>query len=208
MLAFLKHSLPTSGGALKLYMTERSGNAYKVRLLLSMLDVAYEPVHVDLAHGENREPAFLRLNPRGQVPVLEDDGAILWDSTALLVYIARKHDDGRWLPHDGLSLARVMQWMALAQNELRYGLQAAYVMLAYGRPGHLEEHQALGRAGLQVLEGRLADREWLELDRPTLADIACYPYPARAPHALIPLEPYPAVRAWINRFEALEGWFE
>jgi len=191
----------------KLYMTERSGNAYKARLLLSMLGVPYEPVPVDLAHGEHRQPPFLRLNPRGQVPVLEDEGRVYWDSTALLVYIARKAGAEDWLPLDADGMAHVMQWLALAQNEIRYGLQAAYVILTYRRPGHLEECQALGRVALQVLEGRLGAHDWLALDRPTIADLACYPYAASAPEAGISLEPYPAVTGWIRRIEALPGWF-
>ena len=189
-------------------MTERSGNAYKARLLLSMLDLDYEAVHVDLAHGETKSPEFLKLNPRGQVPVLEDRGEIFWDSTAVLVYLAREYGRGDWLPEDAIGMAKVMQWMALAQNEIRYGLQAAYVMLAYKRAGHLEEHQAMGRTALSVLDAHLSSHEWLATGRPTIADIACYPYCARAPHAEIPLTPYPSVREWIARFEKLPGWIE
>ena len=187
-------------------MTERSGNSYKARLLLSMLGMPYEQVVVDLAHGENRRPHFLKLNPRGQVPVLEDGGKAYWDSTAVLVYLARKHEAHDWLPPDADGMAEVMQWMALAQNEVRYGLQAAYVMLTYGRGGHLGECQALGRVALDVLEGRLRGHDWLALERPTLADLACYPYAASAPQAGIVLDPYAAVARWIRRIEALPGW--
>lgn len=187
-------------------MTGRSGNSYKVRLLLAMLGVDYEQVLVDLAHGENRAPRFLALNPRGQVPVLEDGGRVYWDSTAVLVYIARKHEAHDWLPLDADGMAEVMQWMALAQNEVRYGLQAAYVMLTYKRGGHLAECQDLGRRALEVLDGRLHGNDWLALARPTLADIACYPYAANAPQAGIALEPYAAVGRWIRRIEALPGW--
>lgn len=189
-------------------MTERSGNAYKARLLLAMLGVPYEQVLVDLAHAENRKPLFLKLNPRGQVPVLEDGGRVYWDSTAILVYIARKHEAHDWLPLDAEAMAEVMQWLALAQNEVRYGLQAAYVMLTYNRGGHLAECQDLGRSALAVLDGRLSGHDWLALERPTLADIACYPYAASAPQAGIALEPYPAVVRWIKRIEALPGWVQ
>jgi glutathione S-transferase len=192
----------------KLYMTERSGNAYKARLLLAMLGVAYEPVMVDLAGGENHTPAFLALNPRGQVPVIEDEGKVYWDSTALLVYFARKHDlSGRWLPNDAHGMAEVMQWLALAQNEIRYGLQSAYVMIAYNRSGHLEECRDLGRKALQVLDARLSQRDWLALDHTTIADLACYPYVASAPVAGVALEPYAHVERWIARIESLPGWF-
>jgi glutathione S-transferase len=192
---------------MKLYMTERSGNAYKARLLLSMLGIEYEPIAVDLAAGEHRQSPFLQLNPRGQVPVLEDEGRVYWDSTAVLTYIARRANARDWLPLDPDGMAEVMQWLALAQNEIRYGLQAAYVILAYGRPGHLAECQALGRVALDVLEARLASHDWLARERPTVADLACYPYAATAPVAGIALEHWPAVRGWIARVEALPGWF-
>ena len=193
---------------MKLYMTERSGNAYKARLLLAMLGVPYEPVMVDLHGGEHRRPSFLHLNPRGQVPVIEDEGRVYWDSTAILVYIARKHDPAnRWLPADTHGLTEVMQWMAFAQNEMKYGLQCAYVTVAYDRPGRLDEYRELGRKGLDVLEQRLARHDWLAADRATIADLACYPYAARAPVAGVPLDDHDAVRRWIARIEALPGWF-
>src|SRR5688572_25005217 len=110
---------------MKLYMTPRSGNASKPRLLLAMLNVQYEQVLISIANGEHKLPAFLKINPRGQVPVLEDEGRVFWDSTACLVYIARKHGGERWLPTDPAGMAEVMQWLALAQNEIHYGLQWA-----------------------------------------------------------------------------------
>jgi glutathione S-transferase len=192
----------------KLYMTGRSGNSYKARLLLALLGVPYEKVLVDLHGGEHKRPAFLALNPRGQVPVLEDGGEYFWDSTAVLVYIARKHGGEKWLPTDPSGMGRVMQWMALAQNEINYGLKAARVMLTYDRPGHLAEFQAHGREGLAVLEGRLSRNDWLAADRPTIADLACYPYTATAPEGGVPIDDYPSINAWIARIEALPGWIE
>lgn len=83
---------------MKLYLAERSGNAYKARLLLSLLNIPYEKVAINLAGLERKQPEFLKLNPRGQVPVLDDDGRVIWDSTAVLVYIARRHGGETWLP--------------------------------------------------------------------------------------------------------------
>ena len=191
---------------MKLYMTERSGNAWKARLLLSMLGVPCEQVPVDLPGGEHKRAPFLALNPRGQVPVLEDEGRVFWDSTAVLVYIARKHGGERWLPTDAADMAEVMQWMALAQNEIRSGLQFAYVMITYHRTGDLESCRAMGRIALDVLEQQLQHHEWRALERPTIADLACYPYVAAAPEAGIALATYPHVRAWVQRIEALPGW--
>ena len=104
---------------MKLYTTDTSGNAYKVRLLLSMLNVPYERVMIDAKAGEHKKPPFLKLNPRGQVPVLEDGGHVYWGSTACLMYVARKHGGDSWLPLDPAQMAEIMQWLELAQNELQ-----------------------------------------------------------------------------------------
>jgi len=191
---------------LKLYDFELSGNAYKVRLLLSLLGLNCERVPVDLRQGEQRQPAFLKLNPRGQVPTLDDGGTVFWDSLAILVYLARKYGGETWLPLDARGMAEVMQWLAVMENEMLYGLARARVICKFKRPGNLEEAQELGRKGLGVLEERLAAHPWLALDRLTIADIACFPYVALAPEGEIPLDGYPAVRAWIARIKALQGF--
>lgn len=194
---------------MKLYMSERSGNAFKPRVLLEMLKVPYEKVLVDSGKKENKTEAFLKINPRGEIPVLEDGGRVFWDSTACLVYIARKHGGDKWLPGDPAGMAEVMQWMALAQNEIRYGLQIGRGNKRGSRKwGNLEELQEHGRAGLRVMEGRLKGHPWLALDRPTIADLACYPYVHTAPEAGIPLDAYPGIVAWIKRLEALPGWVQ
>src|SRR5688500_9021505 len=96
---------------MKLYMTESSGNSYKVRVLASILKVPYEKVYVDWDAREHKQPPFLALNPRGQVPVMEIEGRFLWDSTAHLIYIARKHGGEHWFPTDPLAMAEVAQWL-------------------------------------------------------------------------------------------------
>jgi glutathione S-transferase len=130
---------------MKLYMTEMSGNSFKIRVLAAMLDVAYENVRVDWEHGEHKSPAFLELNPRGQVPVMEIEDKVLWDSTAHLVYIARRFGGEAWLPTDPLAMAEVMQWMAFAQNEVLFGLQWARGVTVYGRRPESFEGLPAGR---------------------------------------------------------------
>jgi len=191
---------------MKLHLFERSGNAYKLRLLLSMLKVPYDKVLLDPAKGELKSPEFLKLNPRGQVPVLEDGGNVFWESTGAMVYLARKHGSEQWLPVDAAGLAQVMQWMAFAQNEVLFGLQWARAVMLKLRGGDVEEYRGYGRNGLAILERHLALNQWLALGRTTIADIANYPYVSLAPEGGIPLEPYPAVMAWVKRVEALPGW--
>lgn len=191
---------------IKLYSAPLSGNAYKVRLLLTMLKLDYELINVDLRAGEAQTEAFLRLNPRGQVPVLVDGDTVIWDSLAILVYLARRYGDGEWLPTDIPGETQVMQWLAVSENELLYGLARARAVVLLKRPFNLEQCQMEGKAGLVVMETHLAENAWLAAGKPTIADIACYPYVMLAPVGEISLEPYPEVRKWLARVEALPGW--
>ena len=193
---------------MKLYMTEMSGNSFKVRVLAALLGVAYENIRIDWENLEHKSSSFLDLNPRGQVPVMEIEGKIFWDSTAHLVYIARKFGGETWLPTDPLQMAEVMQWMSFAQNEVQFGLQWARGVTVYNRrPESMAGYLQDGKLALDVLEGQLTKTgAWLALGRATLADIACYPYVKRAPEGDLPLEPYPQVEAWLARCEALPGW--
>lgn len=191
---------------MKLYLTDVSGNSYKVRVLCSLLNVPHERIYVDVKSREHKREPFININPRGQVPVMEIEGKTFWDSTAHLVYIARKFGGEAWLPTDPLAMAEVAQWLALAQNEINFGLQWARGVLYYHTHVNLDQAQNHGRKGLEMLSMGLKDSDWLALGRPTIADIACYPYTKRAPEAGIALDAYPRVTAWLARCEALPGW--
>ena len=191
---------------LKLYSYPISGNAYKVRLMLAPLGLDYALVNVDLRAGETQTLAFKRLNPRGQVPVLVDGETVIWDSLAILVYLARRYSAGEWLPTDIGGETQVMQWLAVSENEMLYGLARARATLLLKRPFNLEQCQAEGKAGLDVMEQHLAVNQWLAAGKPTIADIACYPYVLLAPMGEVSLEPYSRVREWLARVEALPGW--
>ena len=188
---------------MKLYDLEVSGNSYRVRLLLSLLGLSHELVTVNLLKGEQREPWFLKLNPRGQVPTLDDGGTVVWDSMAILVYLARRYGGESWLPIDPQGMAEVMQWLAVMENETLFGLGKARIICKFKRPGNLEEAQQLGRKGLEVLDQRLIAHPWLALDRLTIADIGCFPYVALAAEGEIALDDYSGVRSWIDRIKAL-----
>lgn len=193
---------------MKLYFGAVSGNSYKVRILLALLKAPHEVQIIDMPNREHKAAWFLKLNPRGEVPVLEDGGVLLWDSAAILAYIARKYGGEQWLPSEPGAMAQVLQWVALAGNEIQFGLQYARRGLLMGRwtAGTLEQGQAMGRVALDALETRLRGNDWLALGHPTIADVACFPYIETAPESKVPLEPYPAVRAWLDRCRALPGW--
>lgn len=191
---------------LKLYDLDRSGNCYKVRLLLSMLGLAYERIHTDSTAGETQTEAFKRLNPRGQIPVLVDGETVIWDSMAILIYLARRYGAEQWLPSEVMDEVRVMQWLAVSENELLYGLARARVTVRFNRPFDLEQCHRDAKSGLEAMEQRLGHYNWLATEHPTIADIACYPYVALAEEGRFSLDHYPAVRSWLKRIEELSGW--
>jgi glutathione S-transferase len=193
---------------MKLWLTAVSGNSYKIRVLCSILKVQCQMIYIDPAKFEHKQRPIIDMNPRGQVPVMEIEGKIFWDSTAHLAYIARKYGGEDWLPAEPLAMAEVMQWMALAQNEIYFGLQWARAVFVYGKHGDLSEYQLHGRKALEMLSRQLKDHDWLALDRPTIADIACYPYTKRAPEGGLTLAPYPTVEKWVARCEAIPGWLK
>lgn len=191
---------------MKLYHLPLSGHAHRAVLFASLLGLAPEMVEVDLAAGEHRTPAFLALNPFGQVPVLEDDGVIVADSNAILVYLAKKLGRTDWLPEDPAGAAAVQRWLSVAAGELAYGPAAARLITVFGARLNPEEVIARAHVLLERLEAQLANRDWLAADHPTIADVALYSYLAGAPEGNVDLAPYIAVRAFLQRLEALPGF--
>ncbi len=193
---------------LKLYNFTRSGNCYKVRLLLALLKLDYELVPVDMKNGEHKNPAFMALNPWGQVPVLGDGDLVLRDSQAILVYLAQRYEGAAWLPTEAKDLGLVMQWIMVAEHDIQQTLTAARAYYLFGRQLDIETATARAYSVLQIIDHHLAHRQWLELDRPTLADIACYPYIALAADGKISLADYPQVGAWCDRLKQLPGYID
>ncbi len=190
---------------MRLYDTALSGNCHKVRLLLSILGLDFQSVPVNLIELEQKTPEFLALNPLGKVPVLVDDGVVIWDSQAILVYLARKHGP-EWLPENAAGMAEVVQWLSFATHEMWNGPAIARAVLKFNRAADLAAAQDLARDALGVLDARLDGRDWLACDRPSIADFACYPYAGLAWEGKIDLAPYEALGAWFERIEALEGY--
>ncbi|MHB2211742.1 glutathione S-transferase family protein [Methylobacterium sp. CM6257] len=191
---------------LTLYGLRLSGHSHRAELFLSLLGLPYR--FVEVAGSAQREaPDFRRLNPLGQIPVLTDGPAVIPDSNAILIYLARRYaPDGDWMPGDPLGAAQVQRWLSIAAGDVRYGPALARLMVVFGAPGDRETVHAAAARILAFMDGHLTDRPYLAADRPTLADIACYSYVAHAPEGGVSLAPYPAVRAWIARVEALPGF--
>ena len=191
---------------MKLYDAAASGNCHKVRMLLSILGIAHEVIPINLPGMEQKTSAHMARNPLGTVPVLEDGDVTICDSQAILVYLASKHGGEAWLPRDPVGQAKVQQWLSFAVNELWNGPALARANLLFGRDIDLARAQAAANISLAVMDQHLETNVWLALGRPTIADIACYPYSALAEEGEISLVPFAALAAWFERIKALEGY--
>ena len=184
------------------YGTEYSGHAHRVVLLLRMLEIQFRfvPTPVEV----RRTPEFLRLNPLGQVPVLQDGEILLADSNAILVYLTKRYAPGsQWLPEEALAAARVQRWFAIAAGELAYGPALARRIVVWNSPGDRQRALEVGQQLFGFMDAHLADTPYLAAAHPTLADLACYSYTAHAPEGGLSLRPHPAIRGWLSRVEAL-----
>jgi glutathione S-transferase len=191
---------------MKLYHHPLSGHAHRARLFLSLVEAPHELIEVDLKAGGHNTPAFLAMNPFGQVPVLDDDGVIVSDSNAILVYVAKRLGRSDWLPEDPRAAAAVQRWLSVAAGELAYGPAAARLITVFGATFNPEEVIARAHTLLGRLEAHLDGRDWLAAERPTVADVAVYSYLARAPEGNVDLSGYPRVEAFLRRIEGLPGF--
>ncbi|WP_434654484.1 glutathione S-transferase [Pseudomonas sp. R3-56] len=191
---------------IKLYHFPLSGHAHRVQLMLSLLELPVEVNFVDLAKGAHKQADFLAINPFGQVPVIDDNGVVLADSNAILVYLANKYGDGRWLPTDPVGTARVQRWLSVAAGPLHAGPATARLITVFGASHNAEDVIARSHNLLKVIDQELSNSAYLVGDIPTIADIAGYSYIAHAPEGNVSLQDYAHVRAWLARIEALPGF--
>lgn len=199
--------------AITLYDFELSGNCYKLRLMMSILGLSCEIVPVDFYPGrQHREDWFLEMNPFGQLPVLKDGDEVLWDSGAILAFLARKYDaSGKWFPDDPAIMSEVMRWHAVGDG-ITGTASAARLALGMFYDVDLERAQKGAHALFRVIDehlwfGEKAGRDWLcRPDHPTTADIACFPYVMLSEEGGIPRQDYPALRRWCDRVRRIPGF--
>jgi glutathione S-transferase len=195
-----------------LYSMQRSGNSYKVRLALALLNAPYRAIEIDILRGESRTPDFLAKNPSGQVPLLEvADGRYLAESNAILWYLA----GGTPLaPDTRIERAEALQWMFFEQHALEPNIGAAYFWLSLVPGGRtlqthaLEDWMERGYAALQVMENHLKTSEYFAAGQITVADIALYGYTHVADQCDYDLAAFPAIRTWLRRVEQTPGFVD
>ena len=192
--------------AAKLYDLELSGNCYKVRLLAALLDAPLDIVPVDFLGGAHKKPPLVDLNTFGEIPIFEDGELVLRDSQAILVYMARKWGGESWMPTDATGLALVTAWLMVAENEIARGPNDARLHDKFGYKLDVDAARSKAALILGLMEAHLARTDWLALGRVTIADIACMPYVALSHEGGVPIDGYPAVKAWVERVKALPGF--
>lgn len=187
--------------SIKVYTHPLSGHGHRVVLMLSLLQLPHQIINVPLP--DLKKPEYLQKTPFGHIPFIEDGEFTLYDSTAILVYLATRYDDGAWLPREARSAATVQRWLSFASGPIYSGPNNARKVRQFGAPLDQAQAQALACAFLAVIEDELKHKAYAAGEAPTIADVAAYAYIALAPEGDISLEPYPAVRAWLARVEAL-----
>lgn len=193
---------------MKLYSFRLSGHSHRVRLFLSLLGTNYEEIEVDLAGGAQKRPEFLVLNPFGQVPVLDDDGFVIADANAILVYLAKKFGRADWLPEEPAAAATVQRWLSVAAGQVAHGPAQARLITVFGAPFRPEEVIPRAHAILRLIDEQLGKGRYIGGENPTIADIALYSYVARAPEGNVDLADYANIRRWLADIESFPGFIE
>jgi glutathione S-transferase len=196
---------------MRLHSAPKSGNGYKVRLLLGLLGKELEVVNYDTKGGETHTAEYLEnVNPDGKLPVLElDDGTMLAESGAILLYLA---EGTPFLPADKVERAQVFRLMFFEQYSLLLYLSRPRLWRMWGveitpqRQAELDGFFEQGYRALGVMERYLSGRQFFVGDSPTVADVALYAYPRLCPEGGYDLAGYPTVRAWMDRVAALPGY--
>lgn len=191
---------------IQLHEVALSGNCHKVRMLLSMLGLPYESIAVGLATGEQHTPAYLELNPFGEVPTLVDGNVVVRDSQAILVYLASSYGGERWWPQDPVQLARIVGWLSTAANEIAAGPNRLRLHRKWGRSIDLTRAEAVTVKTLNVIERTLENNRWIVGDEVGIADLALYPYLALSSEGDVDLAPYRHILRWFGDIRRLEGY--
>jgi glutathione S-transferase len=190
-----------------------SPNPQKVRFALFELGLECEIVPVDLTRGEHRRPEYLELNPNARVPVLRDGDLTLWESHAILAYLGEK--SGKMWPRSAEGRADALRWLFFLSGHISPpAVDLVYNRIAAKVLGASVDHDAIARGEkalpnvTRILEGQLADREWLLGGDFTLVECAYGPALHVLEKAGFTFDDFPKVRAYMDRIRSRPAWQE
>jgi glutathione S-transferase len=200
---------------MRLYYHPLSGTSRRVVMTAIHLNATLELVVVDLLSGEHRTADYLRLNPNGKVPLLDDDGFMLWESHAIMQYLADRSPGQTLYPQDVRARADVNRWLFWSANHFT----PAVGMISRERvskrmvggsgapdPIEIERGEALLTAAARVLDAQLAGKQWIAQDKLTLADLAIAAPLMHTAAAQLPVTEFENLQAWFARVQALDAW--
>jgi glutathione S-transferase len=197
---------------IKLYDSKVSPYARKVRLVAAELDIPLEKISLDFQKGDPQKPEYLALNPNGKVPTIDDDGFVLWESSAILKYLASKK--AGLLPSDARGAAQADQWMFWWANHAEPAIDLLIYELAlkpfYGKPGNdasiIQEARDRLQHYLPVLDKQLEGREFV-LGKLSIVDFAIAPTLELSQRRMnVDLGKYPGITAWLARLQTKPYW--
>ncbi len=186
-----------------------SQNAYKIRLLMNHLGVAYHTEFVSIFEGEGQRPDYLAINPTGAVPaIMLEDGRTLAESNAILAFLA---EGTKYLPADAFSRAKVSQWLFFEGDYVQATVATLRHWIMTGKDKRRSpELVAAKRAGsiktLSMLDRELAQRPFLIGDAYTIADMSVFAYVHLADQANLPLQDFSNVVRWIAAVQTQPGF--
>ncbi len=189
----------------KLYDFLPSGNGYKVRLLLTQLQIPFELVELNILNKETRTSEFLQKNPNGKIPVLETaPEQFISESNAILYYLSQGTE---YFPQEKYQQTQVMQWLFFEQYSHEPNLATPrYWISVLKQPDkyqeQIEQKQKLGYAALNVMEQYLQNHDFFVEDKYSIADIGLYAYTHVATEGGFDLTKFPAILAWFKRIES------
>jgi glutathione S-transferase len=199
---------------LRLHVFPPSPRAFKVLWCAHYLEIPYELVFVDLTKGEQARPEFMKLNPNARMPVLEEDGYVLWESNAIVNYLAAKKPSAGLLPTEIKARCEVEKWqfwesshwdVACAVLVFERVVKQAFLR-AEPTPSEVARGTQLVERAAKVLDSELAQHRFLCGDRLTVADFSVGADLSVAEHAQLPLESFAAVQRWMKELKALPSW--
>jgi len=198
---------------MRIYDTQRSGNAWKVRLFAGLRGIELQRTTLSIDKGDLKQSSFLAKAPLAQVPVLElDDGRLISESFAILFYLAQ---GSPWWPADPFAQAQVLTWLSFEQALHMRPIAQLRLHLSLRRDkgendADMKACNAEAREALRLLDNRLraqGPNRWVATaDHPSIADVALYPYTRLAPLGGIDLTDFPQLGGWLSRVEALPGY--
>lgn len=192
------------------YTAPLSGNGRKVHMFLEEVGAPYQLVRLDLMKSEQKNPEYLKLNPNGKVPTLVHDDFVLWESNAILLYLAEQFPAAKLLPTGAQDRARVFQWLLFEQTTFRPPLSLLFRQIRF-TPTERQDHTAIEQAwtevrtNLHILQTVLAGRDYIG-GTFSVADMAVLPYVYLATNLSTNLSLWPAVATYYQRLSIRPSW--